>query len=106
MSTSDFNRDSMSNNSPLAERVSHQVFGAKKALQQEPLNLDAAEAESRALRIVFRDLGKRYTAYRQNSGVKPSRAIRVAVRKFRAGPSLAALIPVAGVLDELALLDW
>jgi hypothetical protein len=52
------------------------------------------------------DLGRRYRLFRERTRTPVSPAIRCAAEAFRAQPSLTALIPVAGFLDDLALLDW
>jgi hypothetical protein len=81
----------------------------RPARKTKPANGEAAsprDRETRALRAVFVDLGKRYRQYRERTGAPLSPAIRTAARAFKAEPSLVALVPVAGFLDELALLDW
>ena len=64
------------------------------------------ERESKALRAVYLDLGNRYRQYRERTGTPVSKTIQTAARAFKADPSLVALVPVAGFLDELSLLDW
>jgi hypothetical protein len=62
--------------------------------------------ESRALRTVFRDLAVTHQRYRQRTGELVSPALRDAARAFKHEPSLLSLVPVAGFLDELKLLEW
>ena len=76
---------------------------AKTGVGQPASPLDR---EARALRAVFVDMGKRYRQYRERTGAPLSPAIRTAARAFKAEPSLLALVPVAGFLDDLSLLDW
>lgn len=62
--------------------------------------------ESRALRTVFRDLAVTHQRYRQRTGETVSPALRAAARAFKQEPSLLSLVPVAGFLDDLKLLEW
>lgn len=62
--------------------------------------------ESRALRTVFRDLAVVHHRYRQRTGEPVSPALRDAARAFKQEPSLLSLVPVAGFLDDLQLLEW
>jgi hypothetical protein len=110
---------------PLVERVRDQVLLAHRALERrdgasrprirrrsrERLNPSAGpptplSREVRALRRVFGDLGVVYRQYRRRTGEPVSVAIRTAANAFKQEPSLIALVPVAGFLDDLELLDW
>jgi len=62
--------------------------------------------ESRALRTVFRDLAVTHQRYRQRTGEPVTPALRDAARAFKQEPSLLSLVPVAGFLDDLKLLEW
>lgn len=107
----------------LTDRVQERVNIATRALDRRsravspkarPAKRTKASASGAAapdrdvlvLREVFTDLGKRYRQYRLRTGAPISPAIRTAARAFKAEPSLRALVPVAGFLDELDLLDW
>jgi hypothetical protein len=61
--------------------------------------------ETQSLKRVFRELGTSYRRYRKQTGDPVVPALRDAAYNFRADPSLASLIIVAGFLDELNLLD-
>lgn len=61
--------------------------------------------ETQSLKRVFRDLGVSYRRYRKQTGDPVVPGLRDAAYNFRADPSLASLITVAGFLDELELLD-
>jgi hypothetical protein len=125
MSKTSSNRDPLAGGGrSLADRVQDRVTAAAHAQQRRdgavrPLIRPARKTkkvtgqaatphdrEARALRAVFVDLGKRYRQYRERTGAPLSPAIRTAARAFKAEPSLLALVPVAGFLDDLALLDW
>ena len=77
--------------------------------QPHAVNPDSPETEetldSQSLKRVFRELGISYRRYRKRSGDPVVPAIRDAAYEFRAEPSLASLVTVAGFLDELELLD-
>jgi hypothetical protein len=62
--------------------------------------------EVRALRRVFRDMGRAQRTARHQSGQEPSPVVRDAARAFRRAPSLSALVLVAASLDEVGLLAW
>lgn len=62
--------------------------------------------EERALRVVFRELGKTYRQYRLETGQPISQPLRAAGRAFRQERSFLSLVPVAGFLDDLQLLPW
>jgi hypothetical protein len=62
--------------------------------------------EVRALRKVFVELGAVYHEYRRRTGAPVSVPLRTAATAFKDEPSLMALVPVAGFLDDLELLDW
>ncbi len=61
--------------------------------------------ESQSLKQVFRDLGVSYRRYRSQTGGPVAPGLRAATDLFRAAPSLASLVAVAAILDELDLLN-
>jgi hypothetical protein len=61
--------------------------------------------ETQSLKRVFHDLGTSYRRYRNQTGDPVVPGLRDAAYNFRAEPSLASLVTVAGFLDELELLD-
>jgi hypothetical protein len=60
---------------------------------------------TQSLKQVFRDLGVSYRRYRSQVGGPVVPGLRDAAYNFRAQPSFASLVTVAGFLDELKLLD-
>jgi hypothetical protein len=62
--------------------------------------------ELRALRLVFHELGALYRGHRQRTGEPVPAPLRSAARAFRQEPSLISLVPVAGFIDDLKLLEW
>lgn len=113
--------------SPLADRVRDRVLRARGVLdrrdgatirRRREGTLAAAEGkpgldgktplsrEVRALRIVFRELGKTHRQYRRRTHAPISGALRSAAIAFKLEPSLISLVPVAGFLDEMQLLKW
>ena len=58
-----------------------------------------------SLKQVFRDLGTSYRMYRTRIGGPVAPGLRAANDLFRAKPSLASLVAVAAILDELDLLS-
>jgi hypothetical protein len=108
---------------PLADRMRARLRTARRAvdrratatrprLRQRParpadpgsLNLDEVR-ERESLRQVFQELGISYRRYRSQVGGPVAPGLRDAAYNFRAEPSLASLVTVAGFLDELKLLD-
>ena len=102
---------------PLVDRVREHVATAAVSLTpvkrtkrgrataaQSSLREDAQEI--RALRRVFRDLGRTQRAARRQTGQAPSPAVREAAYAFQDAPSLSALVRVAASLDEVGLLAW
>jgi maltooligosyltrehalose synthase len=61
--------------------------------------------EFQSLKQVFRDLGASYRRYRRQTGNRAMPGLRDAAYNFRAEPSLASLVTVAGFLDRLDLLS-
>jgi hypothetical protein len=61
--------------------------------------------EFQSLKRVFRDLGASYRRYRRQTGNRATPGLRDAAYNFRAEPSLASLVTVAGFLDRLDLLS-
>lgn len=62
--------------------------------------------EVRALRVVFREMGRTHRQYRRQTQAPISTDLRSAAIAFRQEPSLMSLIPVASFLDEMRLLEW
>jgi hypothetical protein len=62
--------------------------------------------ETRALRRVFREMGRTQRTARRQTGQTPSPVVREAALAFRQAPSLSALVLVAASLDEVGLLAW
>jgi hypothetical protein len=102
---------------PLIERVRERVDKASASLGQtgrgerrggKPTQTlgSAAPREVRALRRVFREMGRTQRRARRQSGQAPSPVVREAARAFREAPSLSALVLVAASLDEVGLLSW
>jgi hypothetical protein len=101
---------------PLIERVRERVDKAAATLGQAgrserrgkpALTLGSAgPREVRALRRVFREMGRTQRTARRQTGQAPSPVVREAARAFREAPSLSALVLVAASLDEVGLLSW
>jgi hypothetical protein len=102
---------------PLIERVRERVDRAAATLGQagrgerrgsKPVQTlgSAAPREVRALRRVFREMGRTQRRARRQTGQSPSPVVRDAARAFREAPSLSALVLVAASLDEVGLLSW
>jgi hypothetical protein len=75
----------------------------RPANPESPVTEETLDSES--LKRVFRQLGVSYRRYRKETGDPVVPAIRDAAISFRAEPSLASLVTLAGYLDELELLD-
>lgn len=60
----------------------------------------------KALRRVFRAMGRSQREARRQTGLPPFPEVRDAARAFRRAPSFAALVSVAACLDEVGLLPW
>jgi hypothetical protein len=58
-----------------------------------------------SLKRVFRDLGVTYRRYRSQIGGPVAPGLRAATDQFRAEPSIASLVAVAAILEELDLLS-
>jgi hypothetical protein len=102
---------------PLVERVRERVDRAAATLGEERKveRRGAAVAKSagsggpremRALRRVFREMGRTQRTTRHQTGQAPSPVVRDAARAFRRDPSMTALVLVAASLDEVGLLTW
>ena len=102
---------------PLIERVRERVDKAAATLGQggrserrgsKPVQTlgSGAPREVRALRRVFREMGRTQRRARRQTGQAPSPVVRDAARAFRESPSLSALVLVAASLDEVGLLSW
>ncbi|MGH7561738.1 MAG: hypothetical protein ACRENB_12045 [Gemmatimonadales bacterium] len=76
----------------------------RSSLQQGADSTSAAEG--RALRAVFREFGGVYRQYRRRTGAAVYPPLRAAAIAFRREPSFGSLLPVAALMDELALLEW
>lgn len=112
--------------SPLADRVRDRVLRARGSLDRRdgailrrrrespqdvpndagPDRRTPMSRELRALRMVFRELGRTHRQYRRRTHAPVSEALRSAAIAFRQEPSLISLVPVAGFLDEMQLLKW
>jgi len=112
--------------SPLADRVRERVLQARGSLdrregatprrrregtlaaasQTGPDGKTPMSREVRALRMVFRELGRTHRQYRRRTHAPISVALRSAAIAFKQEPSLISLVPVAGFLDEMQLLEW
>lgn len=102
---------------PLVERVRERVDQAasrlgepgrhdrRRAKPARPVG-SGATPEVRALRRVFREMGRTQRTARRQSGQAPSPVVREAARAFRRDPSMSALVLVAASLDEVGLLSW
>jgi hypothetical protein len=64
------------------------------------------QGDVRALRRVFREMGRSQRSTRRKTGQAPSPVVREAAQAFREAPSLSALVLVAASLDEVGLLSW
>jgi hypothetical protein len=102
---------------PLIERVRERVDKAAASLGDEgrperrgvkPVRTlgSGPPREMRALRRVFREMGRTQRTARRQTGQAPSPVVREAARAFRRDPSLSALVLVAASLDEVGLLSW
>ena len=107
---------------PLVERVRNRVQHVRGRLDRREGGLrrrsEAGEAvarsdsstpwsrELRALRIVFREMGRTHRQYRRLTHSPISMDLRSAAIAFRQEPSLMSLVPVASFLDEMRLLKW
>jgi|tagenome__1003787_1003787.scaffolds.fasta_scaffold20508871_2 hypothetical protein len=63
------------------------------------------DRNTEALKQVFRDLAILYRQHRTRLGGPVAPGLRAATDRFRAKPSLAALVEVAAILDQLDLLN-
>lgn len=109
---------SSSSTRPLIERVRERVDKAAASLgdrgRQERRGTKTTARtlgsgpprETRALRRVFREMGRTQRTARRQTGQAPSPVVREAARAFRRDPSLSALVLVAASLDEVGLLSW
>lgn len=104
-------------NRPILDRVRERVdraaasLGPEKRVERRGPKLTrgsgtAKPGEVRALRRVFREMGRTQRTTRHQTGQPPSPVVREAARAFRRDPSLSALVLVAASLDEVGLLSW
>ena len=101
---------------PLIERVRERVdraaatLGAgrseRRGAKPAPTLSSGVPREVRALRRVFREMGRTQRTARRQTGQAPSPVVREAALAFREAPSLSALVLVAASLDEVGLLSW
>lgn len=102
---------------PLIERVRERVDKAAASLgaggRHERRGVKSAQTlasgaprEMRALRRVFREMGRTQRTARRETGQAPSPVVREAALAFRQAPSMSALVLVAASLDEVGLLSW
>ena len=78
----------------------------RRARPADPSSSSLEETrEIQSLTRVFQDLGITYRRYRSQLGGPVAPGLRDAAYSFRADPTLASLVAVAGFLDELQLLD-
>jgi hypothetical protein len=101
---------------PLVDRVRERVDKAAASLGDKGRDRrggrgaatlgSAAPRELRALRRVFREMGRTQRTARRQTGQSPSPVVREAARAFRDAPSMSALVLVAASLDEVGLLSW
>lgn len=108
----------------LTDRVAERVINARLTLEGEPSTKrsstrrprrsdttlfesknDAELRETQSLKRVFREMGHAYRRYRKQTGGPVVPGLRDAAYRFRAEPSLPALVAVAAYLDELDLLS-
>ena len=115
--TPEFPETSSSSTRPLIERVRERVDKAAASLGEGGRHErrgaktartlgSGAPREMRALRRVFREMGRTQRTARRQTGQAPSPVVREAARAFRQDPSLSALVLVAASLDEVGLLSW
>jgi hypothetical protein len=82
------------------------VQRGRKAAPAEPSGPSLVEdRNTEALKQVFRDLAILYRQHRTRMGGPVAPGLRSATDRFRAKPSLAGLVEVAAILDQLELLD-
>jgi hypothetical protein len=102
---------------PLIERVRERVDKAAASLgtRGRPERRGAKSAQTlgsgpprevRALRRVFREMGRTQRRARRQTGQPPFPVVREAARAFQKDPSMSALVLVAASLDEVGLLSW
>jgi hypothetical protein len=81
------------------------VQRTRRARSADPAGPSLVEdRETESLKQVFRDLAVLYRRYRTRMGGPVAPGLRAATDQFRAKPSLAALVAVAAILDQLDLL--
>jgi hypothetical protein len=101
---------------PIIDRVRDRVAAAAASLAGPPARsrprrkpapfATESPRELRAMKQVFREMGRAQRATRLERGLEPSLAVREAALAFRHSPSLPALVQVAASLDEVGLLAW
>jgi len=102
---------------PLIERVRERVTTAaasltpprginRRRVRASPSAGSDEAQELRALRRVFRDMGRAQRKARRQTGQPPFPAVREAAYAFQHAPSLSSLVGVAASLDEVGLLAW
>jgi hypothetical protein len=83
-----------------------QVRRTKKAPAAGPAGPTLVEdRDTESLKQVFGELAVLYRRHRTRLGGPVAEGLRAATDRFRAKPSLAALVEVAAILDQLDLLN-
>jgi hypothetical protein len=82
------------------------VQRTRKAAPADPARPSLVEdRDTEALKQVFGELAVLYRRHRTRTGGPVEPGLRSATDRFRAKPSLAALVEVAAILDQLELLN-
>jgi hypothetical protein len=79
------------------------VQRTRRARPADPVG-PVTDPETESLKQVFRDLAVLYRRHRTRMGGPVAPGLRDATDRFRAKPSLAALVAVAAILEQLDLL--
>lgn len=87
-------------------RTGRRSIERRRGAKPAPTLGSSVPRELRALRTVFREMGRTQRTARRQTGQAPSPVVREAARAFREAPSLSALVLVAASLDEIGLLSW
>jgi hypothetical protein len=89
-----------------AKATRPRVRGKQRTRAADPVGPSQVEdRETQSLKQVFRDLAVLYRQYRTRTGEPVPPELRAATDRFRAKPSLVALVEVAAILEQLDLLD-
>jgi hypothetical protein len=115
MTTTPRSSEGSSASRPLIERVRERVdraaatqgsTGRRERRGSPAGQASPGQGDVRALRRVFREMGRSQRSTRRRTGQAPSPVVREAAHAFREAPSLSALVLVAASLDEAGLLSW